>query len=142
MTLGEYIRQVRTERGYTNRELAKRCGVSSAEISRLETGVRQEASVGILSKLAEVLAVDFYELADLAAGRKKKETPAPPAIQGPDDIARDIHTCADEIYAKDPAWMKTAYRIATDLNEEDRALIREMAETFRNRRTNGPSSEQ
>ena len=44
MDLGSYLIQVRNERGYSQRDLAEKSGVSPAEISRVECGKRQKPS--------------------------------------------------------------------------------------------------
>jgi transcriptional regulator with XRE-family HTH domain len=40
MTLGTYLIQLRSEKGYSQRDFAEKCGVSAAEISRIESGKR------------------------------------------------------------------------------------------------------
>lgn len=41
MTVGEYIKNLRTKLSISQRELSKISGISNAEISRIETGERQ-----------------------------------------------------------------------------------------------------
>ena len=61
MTLGEYLISARAERGVSQRELAEKCGISSAEISRVESGKRQKPSPTIL-KAREAMAVPSIQL--------------------------------------------------------------------------------
>ena len=133
MTLGEYLLKVRNERGYTSRELAQKSGISSAEISRLETGKRKAASPLILKALAKALVIDETDLMRLAGylpPLKETGTTIPATIPDADGNAKDILDCAKEMYATDPEWFRTAYLIATDLKSSDRKLIRNMTNSF------------
>ena len=56
MDLGSYLIQVRNERGYSQRDLAEKSGVSPAEISRVESGKRQKPSPAVLRAIADTLA--------------------------------------------------------------------------------------
>ena len=55
MDLGSYLIQVRNERGYSQRDLAEKSGVSPAEISRVESGKRQKPSPAVLRAIADTL---------------------------------------------------------------------------------------
>ena len=47
MDLGEYLIRMRSERGYSQRDLAEKSGISPAEISRVESGKRQKVSPAV-----------------------------------------------------------------------------------------------
>lgn len=66
MTVGEYIKNLRTKQSISQRELSKISGISNAEISRIETGERQKPSPDVLRKLAPYLEVPYESLMDKA----------------------------------------------------------------------------
>jgi transcriptional regulator with XRE-family HTH domain len=57
MTLGERLRQLRTRRRWSQRELAERAGVRQALISQLESGKQQDTTSANVRKLAFALGV-------------------------------------------------------------------------------------
>ena len=72
MTLGTYLIQLRGEKGYTQRELAERCGVSAAEICRIESGKRQKPSVNLMKAMAKALDIEYSDLMKLAGYIEEK----------------------------------------------------------------------
>lgn len=58
LTLSEKIKILREEKGMTQGVLARKSGVSVAEICRIEKGERQNPSVNLLNKLLKGLDVD------------------------------------------------------------------------------------
>ena len=58
------IKQRRTELGLSQRELAKRVGVSDAYITQLETRERINPSLDVLRRLAKALQVSVAELVE------------------------------------------------------------------------------
>ena len=75
MTLGEYLNQTRNERAYTLRDLSARCGVSSAEISRIESGKRKKPAPTVLNSLAGALVLDYTYLLELAGYMPESRQP-------------------------------------------------------------------
>jgi len=67
MNFGEYIKGLREEAGYTQRQLALYAKVSNTEISKIESGERKKPSPEVLKKLAPYLKVSFESLM-VAAG--------------------------------------------------------------------------
>ena len=59
-TVARNLRRLRTEKGWTQEELAFRAKVDRSYISQLETGV-YSASVTMLGKLAKALGVNASE---------------------------------------------------------------------------------
>ena len=57
MTLGERLRRLRTQRRWSQRELADRAGVRQALIAQLESGKQQDTTSANVRKLAFALAV-------------------------------------------------------------------------------------
>ena len=59
--IGATVRTIRTELGMTTTDLAKKVGISQAQISRLENG-QQGFRSGTLVKIAKVLKVAPFRL--------------------------------------------------------------------------------
>jgi transcriptional regulator with XRE-family HTH domain len=55
--LGVVMTRLRDRRGLTQRDLAKRVGVSGAYVAMLEMGVRRNPSLAVLQRLAKALRV-------------------------------------------------------------------------------------
>ncbi len=85
--IGRRIRQLRTERELTQRELAERAGVSVDLVSKLEQRVKQTPSLQSLGKIAAALGV---EVAALLSHPDADLTPAEDTEQPVDavDVAR------------------------------------------------------
>ncbi len=62
MSLGIYIKEKRTERHLSQRKLAAACGLSGAEICRIENGERKQPSPKVIRQLADALCVPVTEL--------------------------------------------------------------------------------
>jgi transcriptional regulator with XRE-family HTH domain len=63
MKLGELIRLSRELKGWTLRELEKRCGVGNALLSQIETGRVRDPSFGKVVKIAGALNFKLDRLA-------------------------------------------------------------------------------
>lgn len=66
MVIGEYIKTLRLEKNYSQRELAELTGVSNSELSRIESGQRQNPSPLFLKSLALYLDVSLEDLMKVA----------------------------------------------------------------------------
>ena len=67
MTLGERLKELRRERGLTQRQLAEETGVDFSYLSKIENErLEHSPSIKMLQDLARVLGVDELELMDLA----------------------------------------------------------------------------
>lgn len=62
MNFSDYIRELRNAQGISQRQLARRVGMSNAEISRIESGERTLPRVTSIKVLAMALGVDEVEL--------------------------------------------------------------------------------
>ena len=74
--LGKIIKYQREKLGYSKRKLAKICGVSDTEISRIENGERQIPNLVTLISICETLELDFVELLKITnyfVNKKEKE---------------------------------------------------------------------
>ena len=131
MTLGEYLINARKERGYSQRDLAKMSCISPAEVSRVETGARQQPSPNILKAFADALAIDYETLMRLAGylpQDDKTESRPSASLTSADGKLRPIAQCAEEMYAIDKEWLQIAYLVAMKLNPRDRETVRQMTE--------------
>jgi transcriptional regulator with XRE-family HTH domain len=63
MKLGELISLSRELRGFSLRELEKRCGVSNALLSQIETGHVKEPGFRTIAKIADALGLSLKRLA-------------------------------------------------------------------------------
>lgn len=66
MNFGEFLKKVREDKSISQRLLAEKSGISNAEISRIETGNRQNPSPDVLRQLAPVLEVPYEVLMEKA----------------------------------------------------------------------------
>lgn len=69
---GMLIRQLRTEQGLTQKQLAERIGVGDKAVSKLECG-NGCPDISLLAALAEVFATDMQVLLSGEIGRNEKE---------------------------------------------------------------------
>ncbi len=60
--LGQMLRMLREEKGWTQEELAEKASVERSYLAKLETGVKQNPSLLVLKRLAKSLRVPVAEL--------------------------------------------------------------------------------
>ena len=134
MDLGSYLAEIRNERGYSQRDLAEKCGISAAEICRVESGKRQKPSPAVLRAIADALVVSYPYLMQLAGYMDESETdPADPLEEVfRDENGRivDASSGAREMVRTDAAWANTAYRVSRELSESDRQILTQMTLSF------------
>ena len=132
MELGSYLIQIRNERGYSQRDLAEKSGVSPAEISRVESGKRLKPSPSVLRAIADTLVISYPYLMQLAGYMDEPEEAETPETE---DVFRDertgrivdVSSGAREMLRSDAAWANVAYRVSRELNEEDRQMLTVLA---------------
>jgi transcriptional regulator with XRE-family HTH domain len=82
---GDFLREVREERGMTLEELARKVGVSASMLSRLENGKRGIPRDSLLLKIADALGIDDKVLGlvilESVEEERRKSEPSPPAIE-------------------------------------------------------------
>lgn len=64
--LGDRLREARTERGWTLREVEARSGVRNAHLSQIESGVIERPDTALLWTLAGLYELEFGDLMRLA----------------------------------------------------------------------------
>lgn len=57
--IGQNISSIRKQRGYTLSELSERTGISKSYLSNIERNLKQNPSIHVIEKIAEVLNVDL-----------------------------------------------------------------------------------
>lgn len=100
MTFGQRIRELRRQRGLTQRDLASRVGVDSTYLSKMENErLEHTPSIKTLQDLARALEVDELELMDLA-------DKVPPALQAlvRDKAALRFFRRASETVTRPEQW--------------------------------------
>jgi transcriptional regulator with XRE-family HTH domain len=95
-TIGATLREVRSERGLTQEELAERAGVSKDIIAKLEQGRRTTARVTTYARLANALDI---HLSDLLGNRSRIEQRDTGGILA----VRDVLLSLDDLPGIDPA---------------------------------------
>lgn len=134
MTLGAYLIQLRNEKNYSQRDLAEKCGVSGAEISRIESGKRQKPSPTVLKAMAQALGVEYSDLMKLAGyvEEKHEEDKIYELVFKDDETGEivDVIRGVKEMFRKDATWANVAYRVSHELNDEDRRILTEMTKTY------------
>ena len=106
MTLGEYLISARAERCVSQRELAEKCGISSAEISRVESGKRQKPSPTILKAVADALVISYPYLMSLAGysqETREEEQTFEQVFRDEDGQIVDVVRGVREMFSKDAA---------------------------------------
>lgn len=139
MDLGSYLAQARAERGYTQRDLAEKCGISAAEICRVENGKRKNPSPAVLRAVADALVISYPYLLQLAGYMEEGgEEPEGELEEVFRDAASgrivDAATGAREMMRNDSVWANAAYRVSRELNEHDRQILTDMALSFLKRK--------
>ena len=136
MTLGTYLIQLRNEKGYSQRDLAEKCGVSGAEISRIESGKRQKPSPTMLKAMAQALGVEYSDLMKLAGYVEEthEEDKIFELVFKDDETGEivDVVRGVKEMFRKDATWANVAYRVSHELNDEDRRILTEMTKAYLN----------
>ena len=137
MTVGEYIQAARLERGLTQSELGEKCGISGAEISRIESGKRRAPSPRMLKTIANALIVDYAHLMHLAGYieevREEEET-FETVFRNQDGEIVDVVRGIREMVRKDSNWANIAYRVSSELSDSDREILSSLAMTYLEKR--------
>ena len=62
MTMGEYIKQLRTQHDFSQEELGKLCGVNRAAVNKWEKGSVENIKRSTIKRLSEIFGVSPCEL--------------------------------------------------------------------------------
>ena len=117
MTMGEYIKQLRTEHGWSQEELGKKVGVNRAALNKWEQGTVENIKRSTIKKLSEVFHVSPCDL------MRWDEEPTVKKVQ------QEIQAC--ELFEK--CYGKEAFKAVSmflKLDAVDRVKIVERMETL------------
>ncbi|BBU40725.1 hypothetical protein APP_30170 [Aeribacillus pallidus] len=121
---GSFIRALRKKKGFTVNQLALYSGVSSAQISRIENGLRGVPKPETIKKLSEALGHPYKDLMQAAGYIDDNTKTDLPALTERDE--RDIQKELEKIIK----GLKTGNGFAAfggldidELDEEDRELL-------------------
>ena len=111
MTIGEAVKNYREERGLTQKEFAHQCGLSSAIISFLERGVRDNGrpylpKFDTIKKVAKGMGVSGEEIIKQCDDFKLDITVGPEEIPIYDDYIKELYN-----QPPDEAMLIQAYRM-------------------------------
>jgi transcriptional regulator with XRE-family HTH domain len=132
VTIGQYIRKLRTENDLSQRLLAEKANISNTEISRIESGDRQKPSPMVLKAIHTYLGVTYEDLMAKAGyieevidhtGYTEK------VYRDEKGQLVDIYSQAKEMHDKNSKWANLAYRVsASDLSESELEIIQGQTE--------------
>lgn len=86
IALGVTIKRLRTERGWKQRELARRAGIAQSLISTMESGARDNPTQDTVTKLATVFDLTVPQFLAEVQG-----PPAPDTTRPPEDLFRAVY---------------------------------------------------
>jgi transcriptional regulator with XRE-family HTH domain len=133
MTFGEYIKNLRIEKGWSQRELASKIGITSAVISRLESSERKKPSLTTLNAIAQNLGISQFELLKRAGymNDPKQNVVDENIYINENGIHIDIVKYAKDMYEKDSQWANLAFRVAkSDLSEWEMDIIKTVVQAL------------
>ena len=145
MNLGEYLRELRSKKDWSQRDLAAASGISNAEISRIEGGKRKDPSPLVLTKLAKALGVPDTEML-AAAGILSEELLHTPISKLPPQSA-ETKAMVDSLIAKHAndrigdngtlisASSSEKYSLPDDLTEEELEDVMKYVDFIRSKRS-------
>lgn len=133
MKFGEFFKNIRTEKGLSQRQLAELSHISNTEISRIESGERRNPSPNTLKSLAPHLGISYGELM-IKAGyideSIEHEKYTEHIFRKADGELADTIRLAKTIQDKDSEILTIMNRVACELPKEDIKAIKEFANFY------------
>ncbi|AWI03477.1 helix-turn-helix domain-containing protein [Clostridium drakei] len=139
MKFGEFLKNLRKEKGLSQRQLADLCNISNTEISRIESGKRQKPSPNILKAIAPYLGISYGELMTKAGYIEETidhEKYTELIFRTEDGEFADTLKMAKNIHNKDSELLTIMNRVTSELPIEDITAIKEFANFYLNRNKN------
>lgn len=133
MGIGNLIKTLRKDKGFSQRQLAMYSKVSNTEISRIESGERQKPSPDVLKKLAQPLGVTYSELMKEAGYIEETiehKTHSEHIYRDENGELVDIVTKAKEMHSSDKDFFNTMHRAATKLPKHQRDWLDDLAKNM------------
>ena len=131
--IGAYIADLRNEKKWSQRELAEKSGISNTEISRIEAGKRTKPTPATLRALSDALQVEYSDLMKSAGYIEEvhdKDKFYELVFRDSDGTVVDVKRGLKEMFRRDQDWANVAYRVSRELTDEDRELLKSMAQNF------------
>lgn len=131
--IGRYLADLRAEKKWSQRELAEKSGISNTEISRIESGKRTNPNPSTLRALAGALQVeyrDFMELAGYIEDVHDQDKFNELRFKNSDGSFIDVRQGVKEMFRRDEEWANIAYKVARELSNEDRDILKHLAKKF------------
>ncbi|WPC42749.1 helix-turn-helix transcriptional regulator [Clostridium sp. JS66] len=139
MKFGEFLKNLRKEKGLSQRQLADLCNISNTEISRIESGERQKPSPNILKAIAPHLGISYGELMTKAGYIEETidhEKYTELIFRTEDGEFADTLKMAKNIHNKDSELLTIMNRVTSELPKEDITAIKEFANFYLNKNKN------
>ncbi|MGI6141218.1 MAG: helix-turn-helix domain-containing protein [Caldicoprobacterales bacterium] len=133
MKFGEYLKELRKNRGITQKELADMSGFSNGEISKVESGDRKKPSPALLKAIAPHLGIPYEVLMNKAGYLEKVVDHSGYTeyiFKDDDGSLADIVRKAREMQEADSDWANIAYRVSRELSREDVEAIKAIANSL------------
>jgi transcriptional regulator with XRE-family HTH domain len=133
ITIGNYIADLRAEKGISQRELAEWSGVSNTEISRIESGKRQNPAPATLKAVSKALSAEYTDLMELAGYIEEihdDDQFYELVFKDGDGRIVDVKRGVKEMFRRDEDWANVAYRVSHELTNGDRKTLTEMAKIY------------
>ncbi|KOR24896.1 helix-turn-helix transcriptional regulator [Clostridium sp. L74] len=139
MQFGEFLKNIRKEKGLSQRHLAELSHISNTEISRIESGERQNPSPNILKSIAPHLGLSYGELM-IKAGyideSIEHEKYTEHIFRKANGEFADTIRLAKNINDKDSELLTIMNRVTCELSKEDIKAIKEFANFYLNKNKN------
>ena len=133
MKFGEYLKELRKNKGITQKELADMSGFSNGEISKVESGDRKKPSPALLKAIAPHLGIPYEVLMNKAGYLEKVVDHSGYTeyiFKDDDGSLADIVRKAREMQEADSDWANIAYRVSRELSREDVEAIKAIANSL------------
>lgn len=137
MKFGEFLKNLRVEKKLSQRQLANLAKISNTEVSRIETGKRQNPSPNILKAIAPHLEISCSELM-IKAGYIEEtiehEKYYEKIFRGNDDVFAGIFKMAKNIHDKDSELLDIFNKVSSELCDDDIKAIKNIINLYLNQR--------
>lgn len=119
---GEYLKSLRVKKGLTINQLSLYSGISSSQLSRIETGKRGIPKPPTIEKLAQALKIDYNELMKAAGYIDFNGEMLPPLTEKDErDLEKDLEKVLNGVDSG--SYANYGGLTLDDLDEEDRELL-------------------
>ncbi len=110
--IGELMREIRKEKGFTSIEIANRLNISQPKLSRIETGT-QPVTISLLSRFCDLCGISLSEFFRILEDKISFQTHIK---ENPRDYCGEI---------------PSIYRLFTDLTREEKEAIIVLIQAFK-----------